>query len=80
MAWPKVESATAVQGAGRRTLPVLNNPRSLADLRVPPANRLERLRGDRSAQHSIRIDEHWRLCFVWMHGNARDVDIVDYHR
>jgi proteic killer suppression protein len=51
----------------------------LDDLRVPPGNRLEKLSGDRSGQHSIRINDQWRLCFVWREGNAYDVEIVDYH-
>lgn len=49
------------------------------DLRVPPANRLELLRGDREGQHSIRVNEQWRICFQWVEGNAFDVEIVDYH-
>ena len=48
-------------------------------LRVPPGNRLESLSGDRSGQHSIRINEQWRICFTWRDGNAHDVEIVDYH-
>jgi len=48
-------------------------------LRVPPGNRLESLSGDRSGQHSIRINEQWRICFTWCDGNAHDVEIVDYH-
>ena len=58
---------------------MLNNARSLEDLRIPPANRLERLRGDRAGQYSIRIDDQWRICFVWHRGDALDVEIVDYH-
>ena len=58
---------------------MLNNARSLEDLRIPPANRLERLRGDRAGQYSIRINEQWRICFVWHRGDALDVEIVDYH-
>jgi proteic killer suppression protein len=52
----------------------------LTDLRVPPGNRLETLKGDRVGQHSIRINDQWRICFVWTAGGARDVEIVDYHR
>jgi proteic killer suppression protein len=59
---------------------MLNNARTLNDLRVPPANRLEALRGERKGQHSIRINDQWRICFVWQSGNAYDVEIVDYHR
>jgi proteic killer suppression protein len=58
---------------------MLSNARSLTDLRVPPANRLEVLRGKRSGQHSIRINAQWRICFVWMDGDAVNVEIVDYH-
>lgn len=52
---------------------------SLLDLRVPPANRLEKLAGDRAGQHSIRINDQWRLCFRWLGTDAHDVEIVDYH-
>lgn len=62
-----------------RKLRMLNNARALADLRVPPANRLERLTGDRAGQHSIRINDQWRICFVWQDGHAAEVEIVDYH-
>jgi proteic killer suppression protein len=51
----------------------------LADLRVPPANRLEALRGNRAGQHSIRINDQWRICFRWSINGASDVEIVDYH-
>jgi len=51
----------------------------LKDLRVPPANRLEKLRGDRAGQHSIRINDQWRICFEWRNGDAYDVEITDYH-
>jgi toxin HigB-1 len=51
----------------------------LDDLRVPPGNRLEALRGDREGQHSIRINDQWRVCFVWDEGGVRDVEIIDYH-
>ena len=51
----------------------------LDDLRVPPANRLEKLKGDREGQWSIRINDQWRVCFVWRDGNAHDVEVVDYH-
>ena len=58
---------------------MLNNAVSLDDLRVPPANRLEALVGDRKGQHSIRINDQWRVCFRWKDGDALDVEIVDYH-
>lgn len=60
-------------------LSILNAAVSLDNLRVPPGNRLEVLRGDRAGQHSIRINEQYRICFVWQDGNAFDVEIVDYH-
>jgi toxin HigB-1 len=63
----------------RRKLRMLNSAASLDDLRVPPANRLEALRGDRRGQHSIRINDQWRVCFQWKHGDAHAVEIVDYH-
>jgi proteic killer suppression protein len=58
---------------------MLNNAVSLNDLRIPPANRLEKLSGERAGQHSIRINDRWRVCFVWREGDAYDVEIVDYH-
>ena len=58
---------------------ILNNATSLNDLRVPPGNRLEALSGDRDGQHSMRINDQWRICFVWSDGNAYRVEIVDYH-
>ena len=68
-----------IQQIARRKLRMLNNARSLNDLRIPPANRLEALKGRRSGQHSIRINDQWRICFVWMDGDAVNVEIVDYH-
>ncbi len=58
---------------------MLDAAESLDDLRVPPGNRLERLHGDRAGQHSIRINQQWRVCFRWRSGDAYDVEIVDYH-
>ena len=58
---------------------MLNRAVTLNDLRVPPANRLEKLKGDRVGQHSIRINERWRICFEWRDGDAFQVEIVDYH-
>ncbi len=63
----------------RRKLDQLNRVRDLADLAVPPGNRLERLKGDRSGQHSIRINQQYRVCFTWKDGHADEVEIVDYH-
>jgi len=68
-----------IQQVARRKLRMLNNARSLNDLRVPPANRLEALKGSRSGQHSVRINDQWRICFIWMDGDAANVEIVDYH-
>ncbi len=58
---------------------MLNNAQSTEDLRIPPANRLEALKGNRRGQHSIRINNQWRVCFVWRDGEAYDVEVVDYH-
>jgi proteic killer suppression protein len=69
----------SIQQIARRKLRMLNNARSINDLRVPPANRLEALRGNRKGQHSIRINDQWRICFVWLDGDAVNVEIVDYH-
>ena len=68
-----------IQQVARRKLRMLNNAAVLDDLRIPPANRLEALKGDRAGQHSIRINDQWRICFVWHNGDAVDVTIVDYH-
>ena len=68
-----------IQGVARRKLRYLNAAGRLEDLRVPPGNRLEVLKGDRDGQHSIRINRQWRICFRWSAGNAFDVEIVDYH-
>jgi proteic killer suppression protein len=62
-----------------RKLLMLDAATSLADLRVPPANRLEKLSADRLGQHSIRINDQWRICFRWVGSDAYDVEIVDYH-
>jgi proteic killer suppression protein len=68
-----------IERIARRKLLLLHNTKSLDDLRVPPGNRLEALRGDRAGQFSIRINDQWRICFRWEEGNAADVEIVDYH-
>ena len=68
-----------IQAVALRKLRLLNNAQTLDDLRVPPGNRLEALVGDRRGQHSIRINDQWRICFVWRDGNAHQVEIVDYH-
>jgi proteic killer suppression protein len=69
----------AMQAVALRKLRLLNQARVISDLRVPPGNRLELLRGDRAGQHSIRINDQWRICFVWTEGGPADVEIVDYH-
>lgn len=68
-----------VQKLALRKLRMLDAAEKLDDLRVPPGNRLERLRGDRAGQHSIRINDQWRICFRWRSGDAYEVEIVDYH-
>jgi len=67
------------QQVALRKLRMLNNAISLHDLRIPPANRLEKLTGDRAGQYSIRINDQWRICFEWQEGNAFKVEITDYH-
>ena len=69
----------SIQDVARRKLRMLNNARRLDDLRVPPANRLEALKGDRKGQPSIRINDQWRICFGWSGAGVTDVEIVDYH-
>jgi len=64
---------------GAQKLLLLNAAESLAELRVPPGNRLEKLKGRRAGQHSIRINDQWRICFVWRDANAYKVEITDYH-
>ena len=68
-----------IQQVARRKLRMLNSAVMLDDLRIPPANRLEALKGNRRGQHSIRINDQWRVCFRWKDGDADDVAIVDYH-
>ena len=63
----------------RRKLLYLHRAKTLADLMAPPGNRLEPLKGSRNGQHSIRINDQWRICFRWIDGDAYDVEIVDYH-
>ena len=68
-----------IQGIALRKLRLLHAARALQDLRVPPGNRLEALKGTRGGQWSIRIDDQWRICFRWDDGGPNDVEIVDYH-
>jgi toxin HigB-1 len=69
----------AIEGTARRKLRQLDSATELRDLAAPPGNRLEALHGDRKGQYSVRINDQWRLCFVWREGSAYDVEIVDYH-
>ena len=69
-----------IQEIGRRKLRMLNNSVDIADLRIPPSNRLEKLSGNLKAFHSIRINKQWRVIFKWKNGNALDVQIMDYHK
>jgi len=67
------------QQTAYRKLRMINNSIDLEDLRLPPANRLEKLKGDREGQFSIRINKQWRICFEWLDGDAYSVEIADYH-
>ena len=69
-----------LQGTALRKLRLLDAATRLDSLRVPPGNRLEALKGDRAGQHSIRINDQWRICFRWQDGDAFEVEIADYHR
>ena len=68
-----------IQRIARRRLIYLDSAEDLQDLQAPPGNRLEKLKGDRAGQYSIRINDQWRICFEWVDGKARNVEIVDYH-
>jgi len=68
-----------IQQVALRKLRMINNALNLNDLRIPPANRLEKLSGDRAGQHSIRINDQWRICFEWRGSDAFNVEIADYH-
>lgn len=70
---------TEVQEMGRRKLRMINNSVNIADLRIPPANRLEKLSGQLKGFYSIRINDQWRIIFQWSNGNAFDIKILDYH-
>ncbi len=70
---------TAIQSVAFRKLRMLSRSSIVEDLKVPPANRLESLSGDRKGQYCIRINQQWRICFKWENNNAYDVEIVDYH-
>lgn len=68
-----------IQEIARRKLRMLNNSHNIADLRIPPSNRLERLSGELKEHYSIRINDQWRIIFKWYGGNASGVEIIDYH-
>ncbi len=68
-----------IQKVALRKLRMLANAHNVSDLRSPPGNRLERLSGEREDQHSIRVNDQWRVCFVWRAGDAHEVEICDYH-
>ncbi len=70
---------SAIQQVALRKLRMINNAKNINDLRIPPANRLEKLSGNRAGQYSIRINDQWRVCFAWKDGDAIDVEITDYH-
>ncbi len=69
----------AIERPARRTLLYLHRARVLEDVKAPPGNQREPLKGDRRGQHSVRINDQWRICFTWRSGDADDVEIVDYH-
>ncbi len=69
----------SIERPARRKLLYLHRARTLDDLKQPPGNRLEALKGDRKGQHSIRVNDQWRICFKWSDGDVYDVEIVDYH-
>ena len=69
-----------IQQIGRRKLRMLNNSISLVDLRIPPSNRLEKLKGEQKDYHSIRINDQWRIIFKWDNGHSFEVEIIDYHK
>ena len=74
-----VRRFSGIERLARRKLLVLDAARAFAELRSPPGNRLEALKGNRKGQHSIRINDQWRICFRWHEGDAWNVEIVDYH-
>ena len=76
----RVEGFQSIARAALRKLAMLDAARELRDLSAPPGNRLESLHGDRKGQHSIRINDQWRICFVWTDKGPEHVEIVDYHR
>lgn len=78
LGWKRL--SVEVQRMAYRKLVVIDAAESINDLRIPPGNRLEKLKGNREGQHSIRVNEQWRICFRWKDGDAYEVEITDYHR
>jgi toxin HigB-1 len=76
---PSRKLSLEIQRIGLRKLRMLNRAKTLDDLRIPPANHLEALKGSRLGQYSIRINDRWRICFVWEQGDVYEVEMVDYH-
>jgi proteic killer suppression protein len=74
-----LELPPTIQTTARRKLVQISLAQTLSDLRIPPGNRLEALKDDRAGQHSIRINDQWRICFKWTAGGVEDAEIVDYH-
>lgn len=80
--WNREQSkkfSAEIQRTALRKLVAVDGAEALQDLRIPPGNRLEKLSGNRHGQTSIRINDQWRICFIWKDGNAHEVEIVDYH-
>jgi proteic killer suppression protein len=75
----RVKRWVNIETVAMRKLAMLNRAALLSDLKIPPQNKLEALKGDRKGQHSIRINDQWRVCFVWTVGGPKNVEIVDYH-
>ena len=75
----RTKLSQSLERAALRKLLIIDAAESLVDLRVPPGNRLEKLAGDREGQYCIRINDQWRICFVWRDSDAFEVEIVDYH-
>jgi len=75
----RIRRFVSIEAAALRKLAMLNQATALNDLRIPPGNRLETLQGERKGQYSIRINDQWRLCFLWTPEGAAQVEIVDYH-
>lgn len=75
----RVKRFVNIETVAMRKLAMLHRAAALSDLRIPPGNRLEALKGDRTGQHSIRISDQWRICFIWTDAGPKNLEIVDYH-